>query len=173
MNIFQHIAQPVLQVGKAWDLVRVMLKEGRKCIVTPESDPALSLEENYMRQFETRLAFDGDMLYMIPKFETYPNMEAWEEQLQIHRQKIAAWQEEVGEFDHLFGGLATVFSGLGFWASAELVFDTYDWKSIAMSLGLFALQYFQRKFLMKIILKAVGAIFKAKTGLGEKIKQWF
>ena len=65
-----------------------LLKGERRNIITPALNQKLSAEENYLLQFETKIAFSGDIMMKIPPYEVYQNKEKWDEQLLLHQKKV-------------------------------------------------------------------------------------
>jgi hypothetical protein len=169
-KLLSYIKRPFLEAGNAWDIVKVMMKDGRVCIVTPETDAALSAEQNYMRQFETRIFFAGDLIYYLAPQKVYASKEEWEAQLSEHQVKVDEFKGQLNNFDALFMLAAGSFSTVSSLLSAKYLFNSYDLWTLAMGAGSLILHYLLKDFLLKILMKALVWWLQTKTKVGSFFK---
>ncbi|MBL4708734.1 MAG: hypothetical protein JKY48_09895 [Flavobacteriales bacterium] len=173
------------ELSFSWMDLHHLLKGERRNIITPALNQKLSAEENYLLQFETKIAFSGDIMMKIPPYEVYQNKEKWDEQLLLHQKKVNEYVQSqfalLGHIhtiaDRIILAICSIKSGHEIYVMIDKTVQKYieqvDWKLLALNVFIWICYFLFRKFkpaIMNGLIRLLKWFVLNKTKIGERVK---
>jgi len=172
------------QIYYSWHDLKNLLKGDRKEIVSPQEDSSLSAQENYFRQFETKISFTGDIIIKLARYDAYATREEWDAQVKEHRRLVDEYMSSEFMlfnnihtiFDRLiliFAVIKSAFYGLDVYKTSASKVAEMDWSTFIINALIWLGYYFFRRYKSLIIRKTLQLlkwIFMNKTKYGSRLR---